>query len=625
MLNIQTMIEKKFQENISYLKQEHYELFKQLSEYEMAVEKELYTPKYEIIYENKSFDVKEINSLSTLYNKELQKYTQLAVESIETSTRMDTFTSISTTNDPIFSLIQEKGKQDTDLKKLFKFVFFGVGLSTHIVSTVEKYSLTSVLLVEDDIELFRLSLFVTNYATLAKKCKLYFSVFQERDDFLSISENFLANQHYYNAYIKFFTMLNHSDTKVKEFQLAVSTQAHLTFLHQDLLTQFLQPTKNIVHNYMFLTKDSSLEHISIPFILVAPGPSLEKDIALLLKNQNNFVVVAVSATLSYLESKNIRVDITIHLDAFEAAYIHFEKIKDKNYFKNTLAFFSAKTSSHILNYFTKKNIYLFEDGTYYKKSSLKPSAPCVGSISYQILLLLKVKKLFLLGLDLSVDRDSGKTHSAQHSYSQTLNIDNNIYDEHSIDYKASLFQVVGNKENFVLTTPHFFYSIGAINLTSNYFKKSEVYNLSNGAKFENIPNALFPSFSSLNPEKILTLKGELFTKEDIKNLSTKYIEIKQILLLLKHQRKNDKLNTERFLAKLIEIDKEFSNEIKLKNLEIYKVINLYLQTILPYIFNYCNRDNEQQDEKKLEQIETLLFQQIKDKINTYLKTIETII
>ena len=615
MLDIQTLIAQNFEQNISYLQKKQPLLYDKISEYESAVERGLYKEKYELIYENNNFDVHEYSSNNKLYNLQTTEYVTLATQSINLDSQTDCFSTFNIENEPLFSNIDKKELQGTQLLKLYKFLFFGTGLGLHISAITEKFSLKSIFIIEDDLELFRLSLFTTNYAHLSEKCELFFSVFEETQEFLLTSESFLNSLHQYNATLKFFTMLNHSNAKIKEFQLALSTQPHLTFLHQDLFKQLLQPLANLKSGYKFLTKESSLNTSISPFILIGAGPSLEAQIASLQNTQENFIIVALSATLSYLEANNIRVDIVVHLDAFEAAFVHFEKIKEKSYFANSLAFFSAKTPKKVLDYFEKENIYLFEDTTSYKKDSLKPSSPCVGSLAYQILLLLKVPTLYLLGIDLSIDSKSGATHSQSHNYTQTLDTSSRVSTDEDVKYKESLFEFPANRGGVTLTTAHFLNSIEAINLSTKYLKSSEVYNLSSGAKFEKIDAIEFPKASTTQQIESLFLNGSFFTQKDMTSLKKSLTSLEKSL---------PSLTSETFSQEqLLHIDTHFSQEQLLQKYPIYKVINLYLRTTIPSLFNIYNRTSNQN--RELHSLQLLLLKKIQEKVLTYINTVKEVL
>ena len=71
-------------------------------------------------------------------------------------------------------------KEKTTMKKLYKFIFLGVGLGLHLTTIHEKLQSNVYFIVEEDLELFRLSLFVTNYKDMSSHgAQLLFSIFDD--------------------------------------------------------------------------------------------------------------------------------------------------------------------------------------------------------------------------------------------------------------------------------------------------------------------------------------------------------------------------------------------------------------------------------------------------------------
>lgn len=588
------LVEKNYYENITYFETYHENIYSKLSELEIAIDKGYYTPKYELIFENDSFDVIELSSNNSLYNKDESSYSSLATKSIDFTIEENCFKLINTINEEFYTLIDSKSPKQKEVQKLNKFIFFGLGLATHISPIIKKSHISSCLLVEDDLELFRLSLFTTNYKIISQKCILFFSIFDDNSQFLENAKVFLAHQSYYNSYIKFFAMLNHSEDKIKQFQLLISSQPHMMFLYKDLLLEDLKPLENFKENYTYLIKQKSFTKNKKPFLLLAAGPSLQKNIQWVQQQQANFFIVAISSILEYLREKDIQVDLIIHLDSLGGANVHFEKIQDYDFFNNALALFSSKTSSKILQKFNKEKLFLFETGTRYKLDSLKPAAPCVGSLSYQLLLLLGAKNIYFLGLDLAIDSISGATHSSSHSYSQELDISTTIENEHSIEYKKSLFSIAANFGMEVLTTPHFRTSIDSINQSTSYFKDKDqnVYNLSNGAKSNDItPLNINNIFINSDLNEKLSLDGSTFNENDKKNLNKRISQAKDLQDYLALIQKKDITNSDTFTKQFQEIYYKIKDEDKLIEYEVYKILDSYIEYSFPHIFNVLNRKN----------------------------------
>lgn len=642
-MNTDLLIET-FNENISYIEQHQPKLFSKLVALDNAVQNAYYQEKYELVFDNGYFDVLEKQTDKYLYSKDSQEYAKLASESLEYTLEenlflgsyeydlsdkellryesMTPFTDALSGIAPILNYIQTQISSSKKIKDMRKFIFFGTGLGLHINSIHQKVSSQIYLIVEDDLELFRLSLFITNYKKISQSATLIFSVFEDDIEFTQTSELFLKSHYEYNQHIKYFEMLSHDTNKTKQFHLSITNQDHLHFSYNNLLMQNLLPLEYLFEDYQFLSKNISFLNSKLNdkrVLLVAAGPSLQKNIEWLKINRDDFVLVAVSATLSLLEQESLKPDIIIHLDAFAASVKHFEKLKSLEFIKDSICIFSAKTHPLITLRLNKKQIFFFENGTEYKRNSFRPSAPCVGSISYQILLYLKVKNIYLLGLDLAVDSKTGKTHSDSHSYVKELNLSDSIYDNDEINYKSHLLEVEGNLSSKVFVTPHFKTSIEAIDYSTLKLKQDfqKIINLSDGAKFIETESLLSQNYKSTDVLKIDIKEelGRVFSKEMSTTLSS-----------LERKNLDDKIANAGRLRSVIKeyeiskVDSLLEYKVKLKQLalnlsqecesDLNRVFDIYFRTLLPYIYDYLNRSDLQIVTKDFETIDRLLVEHL---------------
>ena len=621
-IDIHSLISHNFQENIAYFQKKHPLVFQKLQEFELALEKQYYHKKYTLVYEENAFDIIENSSSISLYNKQAHHFAALATKGIHLDTQNETFQLLS---DPLPQLSNffNTDKQKEHLVKSFaKIIFFGVGLGIHLEDVAKKISAQTLLIVEDDLELFHTSLYTINYAKLAHNYTLYFSIFEEKNIFEQTAQSFIDDQKFFNAYIKFFAMLHHNEEKIKIFHLLVASQASLRFSYTDLLKENIQAIKNIDKGYSFLSKTASLEHINKPFILLAAGPSLEKNIEWIKQHQDSFYIVAISALLAYLEKLSIKVDIIIHLDAMQGANIHFQKVQSFSYFQNSLVLCSSKTPESILQHFQKEQLLLFEVGTKYHIKSLKPAAPCIGSLSLQLLLLLRIKKIFLLGLDLAIDKQSGATHSASHSYKEELSLNAIATEQELIDYKHSLVSIEGNLTQEMFTTPHFLTSIDSINFSTQFLKHSfqKIFNLSDGAKFTNVQTLEIKKIDLKKIQKSpIVLKHIDLNKQDIQNLQMHLSVAHDLYIQLSQY---PKVSTQNQLIKqLKEIYFLIHKDIMLSEYEIYKVLDLYIQTLFIQVFDRLNHYNKKTEIQKLH---SFILNDMKKMIKTYTTNLERV-
>ncbi|MDT8339591.1 MAG: 6-hydroxymethylpterin diphosphokinase MptE-like protein [Sulfurimonas sp.] len=658
MEDINTIITKNFNENISYIEQNHPQLFSKLVALDNAVQHSNYQEKYELVYENGYFDVLEKKTNSYLYSKDSRIHASLAQESIDYTLDENLFEGFHKHNislddlkryedekpfvhhmsgyAPTIHYTNSKSPKQKELKSINKFIFFGVGLGLHVTSIHKKIKSSVYLIVEDDLELFRLSLFVTNYKEISLDATLFFCVFEDDNQFFTTATNFLKTKHYYNHYIKYFHILSHSEEKIEQFHVAVTSQSHLLFFYNHLLTQYLTPLEYIFYDYRFLNSSLSLSDKLTdekPFLLIAAGPSLQKNMEWLKKNRNHFVIVALSATLSILEKEKIVPDIITHLDAFDAAKAHFEKLNSLEFIKDSIYMFTARTPKEVVSMFDKKRLFFFETGTQYKKLSLKPSAPCVGSLTYQLLLRLNVKNLYLLGLDLAIDSKTGKTHSDTHEYVQTLTMPESSAQKQTMSFKDSLFYVAGNLTDKVATTPNFKISIDAINQATNILKKEtqSVFNLNDGAKFLGTISKKPSDMTLKSTQDIrahiydlcLENSSSRLDENEIKNLYKKLSHAKQMQNIITSHNQKEKPDAKRYLRELEELCLTISSSENINNYELARVLDTCSQYILTYIFDFFNTVGLENEKEHIENIDNMLVSHMLKIIDFYKNALDS--
>jgi hypothetical protein len=650
MEDINAIITNNFNDNIQYIQQHHKELFSKLSEYDAAVSNGHYKERYELVYENGNFDVFEPSTQKYLYNKKTNNHIELSLKSANKKIDNNIFEGFirnSFNNEDIAFYRKEKNlkshlnfsaeiinytQKNTVIKEIAigKYIFFGVGLGLHIAPISAKLEPSILFIIEDDLELFRLSLFCLNYANLSKSTDIIFSVFDEKESFMQSCESFLNKHFYLNHYIKHFDLLSHSHEKSELFYLALTNQPHLRFLFNDTASTYLKPLKHFFDQSNIVQNTIDISTLEIPFLLLCSGPSLQKNIKWIKNNQHNFIIVAVSSALSYLKKNEIKIDIITHLDPFDASINSFTRVNQLNYFDRALKLFSITSPDKILKLF-KKNLFLFEVGTSYQKNSLKLSAPCVGSWSLLMLLALQIKEIYILGLDLALDTETGKNHIDDHQDNQNISLTPTKEDDSTLKYKESSFLTSGNFQEMVYTTPHFYSSIEIINRYFTKIKKDfqNIYNLGDGALLDIAKPRPIDTFIPTNQSK-----ENIFHRleKSIKNNSQSRLssqDIEELFQKLKHA-KNIKeqilsftlqtpFNPESYMQSIIDI---VANKEDLFIYEISRIYEDYMKYTAHYIYQFLTSIN---DQKKIQDIDNIFRYNITKLADIYIETVETIV
>ena len=652
MNNINEIVLKNFNANITYLEHSHPKLFEKLSALDSAVANGHYKERYELVYEGEGFDVLEKASGNYLYNKKIKTHAKLSAKALNreldnntfecffpqhfTQEMLDTLEEIQNRNllkahksftAPI--LFETQNFTTNQLKKLEKFLFFGTGLAEHIFLMEPQINAQSYLIVEDDLELFRLSLFVNDFTLLAKKASLHFAVFENENEFSHTVNAFLKEKFYLNHYIKYFQLLSHSEQKAHQFYLALLNQPDLQFYFNDYMLITTKPFDYFSKHYKVVQNSLNLQQSAFaekPFLLCASGPSLQKNIEWLEHNAQSYCIVAVSSSLQYLERYNITPHIIIHLDPFDASWNSFKRLESLDFIKDALIVTAASSPQIMLDALPKENIFLYEASTTYQATSLQLSAPCVGSLAYQFLLIAGAKEIYLLGVDFAVDQESGKDHADIHQDTKELELHNALESEEVLKAKESLIEITGNFRPKVLSTPAFFASVDTINRYFAQLKKEFqlVYNLNDGAKI----NSAVPLHPNDIKEKsplqnnLLEILRKFFKQHTKEELATQ--DITRLQAKLKHAKKlkkrveNLKLPQNSETQAKILLEKVIPQD-EIRRFELSRVIESYYYYILHFI--HFSAVHTQASSKDVAQLYNILQEQTLKLIRFYIESL----
>jgi len=638
---MQETIVDNFTQNIEYIREKHPALFEKLSAFDNAVAYGHYEEMYELKYELKQFDVYNKATNTMLYENASDKHTNILTQSVNLNKNENVFEAFKLLDIEyapegfkyLLNLSHSSKQNYKQLKHIYKFIFFGTNLGLHIEAIDKKIHAKQYLIVEDNLELFRLSLFTTKYYQIAKNSTITFAVFEDKNEFNTTIEKFLYQEFYYNHYIKFVELKEHSEDKLKLVHLKITTQSHLNYFYSSILQQYPRALEYMHKNYNFLNLLTTKVD-TLPVLLLAPGPSLHKHIEFVQQNKNRVIIVALSATLSILYKHNIQPDIITHFDGFSRSTVHFDKLEDVSFFSNALFLFAAKTPNVIVNLFNKKNIFMFETGTNYKKNIGSISAFCAGSSTYLLLLALGIKELYLLGLDLAVEQTTLQTHCDTYAYNTTLHENS----EDNLSFRDSLVLTSGNFIHSVKTTPNFLLSINAINEISTFFKHANqnVYNLSDGAKLDNTISAHTDNID-LQAKKLLDKKAlhtqlllefsnnasNQLTTDENNSIHKLIIHTKNFQAIIEKQSEISFDTSLEFLHSLKVFDANLLASLSAENEVLLMIYQAYSRFAYTYIFDFCNTDDITSSQEK-NAINENLCTTLMHVVDRYLKTLQGI-
>ncbi|PNV83032.1 MAG: hypothetical protein C0627_07430 [Sulfurimonas sp.] len=238
-----------FQENLSYLREMHPNVFKKVDILNHAIENGSYKEKYSLEYKNGYFDVLDLQTNHYLYNQSSIEHAKTLTKQVNfkksssviesfykqhlTQEDVDRYDSKPPKLDPLFAAAKiiyyanNVSSEDDEMKYIQKYIFCGVGLGLHIPLIQNKTKSQQLFIMEDNLELFRLSLFTTDYKALSTKAKLYFSIMDDEADFKNSIEYFYVLGFNNNHYLK-YSLFSQSDLpKIKKVQRFIVSNVFL--------------------------------------------------------------------------------------------------------------------------------------------------------------------------------------------------------------------------------------------------------------------------------------------------------------------------------------------------------------------------------------------------------------
>jgi hypothetical protein len=495
---IQSKCQQTYLNNMAYFKDKHPKVFEKMMLFGVAIEQGMYKEKYSLEFINNSFDVKVLADDVFIYNQNLDTDAANRVQSITMDYKKSfktfeyalipkKYTMTALSKALLFPLVkysQKYSSKKNEILEINKFIFFGVLLGRQVDLFVKTHTPRAILILEQDIEIFRLSMFVTDYSKIANSTKIHIFITSDTREFKQLIPKFIREFAFYNYILK-FDVINETYYKYMDVFLNTLTMERPEDWHfgADLLS--LARTVSVVkQGYKYIDFRQSFDIFSnhSPVILVAPGPSLLTNIEWLKQNAHRFIVVSIGAAVKSLYKRNIKVDIVTTVDPTIHIRDQFTDI-EKEYFDETLFIASSNTDPEVLDIFPKSNTYIYQ-GAFDMFELDTFIGMTVAEISLSMLLRLGVKRLYLFGTDLSLDKDSGATHVQEYKTDkQDISKEYNMLDVKSIK-KSDIFKVRGNFQKTVVTTRMF---KEIISLYSMYISRyidhdvQKVFNLSDGA------------------------------------------------------------------------------------------------------------------------------------------------
>lgn len=509
---------------------------------------------------------------------------------------------------PLVNFINNYVKpNDLLFSKIYKYIFIGTGAGIHIHEIYKKINPMNTLIIEPNLELFRLSLFLIDYSSFTKENKQLFLSIDENQKERMLTLLKFSNYHSYMNYNIKHHLFHHkyeyllNDTI--DFYLENNPSA---FPYHALIQVFNRTCTYMNENHKFL-KNSLIKQQSPlnnkPILIISAGPSLDSKLEWISENQKKFIIISVDVILKKLEKHNIIPHIVVSIDPSPLC-ANYLTTNNKNFLKNSAIIFLSQQDPKTIDAVKDLNFYFSQVLSISKELDYTITTPNVGTFSFAIAIALGANELYLIGNDAAFNQETGNRYAKDSSHIQVENL--LLENKLNVVTRDDILEVKGNFKEKIKSTRDLLSFKSAyesfIHLTSHI--EYNAYNLSDGAFIEgliplnsnkiNTKDFKEINFSPIEElDKCSILVTDINFKDDIKvinNIISKVNKFKKIKLLTKNQLMREKLDLMIYiLEKKKNIKAAVFGDIFLKFLDLIDIyINFFLNIKEESIHNKDN-------------------------------------
>jgi len=386
----------------------------------------------------------------------------------------------------------KKYSRKRKIRDFSSIIVIGLGLGLFLKDLVKKYNSFDVAILEDNLEFFIASLYVTDYTKVWEiqkkkgKLKFFINIAKMKNGYEYLFHTLSSYVRFYPSRFAFPRAYIHYEEKNTNYKDIVSKQISNILKGLGFFDDEEQAIENAYYNYLLKRKmifeKAKIENDKIPVLIVGSGPSLEQTIDTIKKYQDKAIVVACGSSLSKLAKEGIFPDVWINLERVPEVKKILEKAKEYGLdLSKLLVIASDITHKSVIDMLNKENIYYFPRGgasihdMLNTKKFLTGFLPTVTNTGLSVLFHMGFKNFYLLGVDLGT-KTPGVLHTSHTIYKKEDDI------KHTY-----IGPFPGNFGGNVYTTDTFLWSKSNMEDFIRYITtkgKAKVFNVSDGIKIE---------------------------------------------------------------------------------------------------------------------------------------------
>jgi len=493
-----------YQKNLKMLEDKFAPLYERISKLSNDIENGTYKEVYTLEYTDGYFDILNHENNGYFYNinsfKDADERAKVA--SFNTTNSLDLLRKNPNTGKllnaelykdvaPIIDHINNRVNFNiVEFRKIFKMVYIGTGLGLHIQQIDKKIDSLTTLVIEEELEIFRLSLFVTDYTVFEEGSrKLFLSIENSEMERKNILHHFTGFHKYMNYNIK-YNMLLANNGHIKEELIQYYQNNFIGAFPYKLILQNLERLVGFVNNKDRFLNTTKIHKEKIfedkQVLIIAAGPSLDGYIKWIAKHQDKFIIIAVDVIVKKLEKYNIIPQVVVSIDPSHLC-AEYMTTEDPNFLNDTSFVLLSQQEKSVMDMMKGKHYYFSQVLNLIPEIGSLGSVPNVGTFSFNIAVYLGAKDIYIIGNDAAFDAKTGNNYSDGTTVQYQHKID--VKEENSVTeiLSSDIIEVKGNLQDTVKTNR------ALLSFKDNYedsmemFKENEdlkVYNLSNGVYIE---------------------------------------------------------------------------------------------------------------------------------------------
>ncbi len=472
---------------------------------------------------------------------------------------------------------------------------FGIGFGYHIPLLIKKTQPHILILIEEDINLLKSSFYTLDWEKILKiskekKTNLFFVLDSSPEKIVNNIIDIIKFVHPILAYNVFFYLAFNNRPFLQEVRRLLKEKVFLVFrgwgFFDDEMRSLVQTAINISNKIpVYIGKAKVPSNATA--IIVGSGPSLDKNIDFIKKNQNNSIIISCGTAIKTLASENIVPDFHIEIERPKLTFDVLKTSLNEDFLKQLTIIGANVLYPKVFKLGKRCGMFLKANDagaelfdTNFPR--LEKVNPTVTNTGLSLALHHGFKKIVLIGVDL------GWIEPKHHHSSRTA-----YFDKKSIVYKSKFMydRIVPNKKGqFVYTTDTWLWTKNTMESLLENFTDVAVYNLSEGLDVKGtIDGEEHITISNIDKIKVAELMYSNYISDYEINLNKRIRRIMKDLHNLK-KKLNKKLkspinNQFELTQTLIDINK-IVQKLRYKNSSLHILLNGSLWHIQGRIFAY---------------------------------------